>query len=102
MRQTVGVNGERTMNPAIDREIRMLERSLAAFRCGLLGLLPIIGAPWAVAAVRGYIHARAAGRGLWNPAALHALAGFGLGLAGLGWCALQILAVAGIALAIAS
>jgi hypothetical protein len=101
MRQTVGRNGAETMNSPEARQIRMLERSLDCFRSGLIGLAPVVGVPWSVGAVRGYVHARAAGRGLWNPAAKLALSGFILGLFGMLWFALQILAVAGIAVAIA-
>ena len=89
------------MNSPEARQIRMMERSLDCFRSGLLGLVPIIGAPWSIGALRGYVHARAAGRGLWNPAAPLALSGFVLGLAGMLWFATQMLALAGIVLAIA-
>jgi len=88
------------MNSPETRQIRMLERSLDCFRYGLIGLVPIIGAIWSVGAVRGYVHARAAGRGLWNPAAPLALCGFVLGLAGMLWFAVQMLAAAGMIVAI--
>jgi hypothetical protein len=90
------------MNSTEARQIRMLERSLDCFRYGFVGLVPIIGVPWAVAAVRGYVHARAAGRDLWNPAAHLAMSGFVLGLCGMLWFALQLLALAGLVLAGAS
>ncbi len=80
-------------------DVRLLERSLDAFRQGLLGLIPAIGVVWSIAALRSHVQARASRGRRWNAAGHLSKAGFILGLAGLGWFALQTLAVAGLVLA---
>ena len=49
-------------------KIEMIERSLRCFALGLLGLLPVIGIPMAVAALGQYWRVKRASRGIWNPA----------------------------------
>jgi hypothetical protein len=49
-------------------KIRMLKGSLQCFVCGLLGLLPVIGLPFAVAALVISGKVRAGQRRFWNPA----------------------------------
>jgi hypothetical protein len=56
------------MNTAAGTKIKMLENSLQCFVCGLLGLLPAIGLPFALAAlvISGKVRARQ--KKNWNAA----------------------------------
>jgi hypothetical protein len=81
-----------------ERQVQLIERSLACFRWGFVGMLPLVGVPWAVKAIHSFVMVRAAGRGLWNPAESHAWIGLVLGLVGTIWFAMQMLALAGWAL----
>jgi hypothetical protein len=56
-------------------KIRMLKASLRCFVLGLLGLLPIIGPPFAFAALWTSGRARADERYLWNAARPYRLCG---------------------------
>jgi hypothetical protein len=57
------------MNPAAEAKIRMLENSLRCFVCGLLGLLPIIGLPFAFVALVVYSgRVRVGQKRYWNAA----------------------------------
>lgn len=49
-------------------KIQMLESSLECFVCGLLGLLPVIGFPFAVAALVVSARVRVRQKKLWNAA----------------------------------
>ena len=49
-------------------KIRMLQSSMRCFVCGLLGLLPVIGLPFAIAALVFSGRVRAGQRRFWNPA----------------------------------
>ena len=48
-----------------------IRKSLAAFVCGLFGLVPAIGIPFAVAAIVYFIRARLRKNAEWNPAETH-------------------------------
>ena len=64
-------------------KIKMLERSLQCFVCGLLGLLPVIGFPMSLLALISYRRVCVARRGVWNAARSYLIWGFifaGLGL----------------------
>jgi hypothetical protein len=56
------------MNTDAAAKIRMLESSLRCFVCGLLGLLPVIGFPFAFAALVLSGKVRAGQRKYWNAA----------------------------------
>jgi hypothetical protein len=56
------------MNAEIEVKIRMLENSLHCFVCGLLGLLPVIGLPFAFAALVLSGQVRAGQQKYWNAA----------------------------------
>ena len=47
----------------------LIERSLRCFRCAMLGLIPVLGIPFAVRAWVEYARLRRPPAGLWNPAA---------------------------------
>jgi hypothetical protein len=63
------------MNPDAEARIRMLENSLRCFVCGLLGLLPVIGLPFAVAALVLSGQIRAGQKKYWNAARPYWLTG---------------------------
>jgi hypothetical protein len=54
------------MNAAIEAKIRMLKCSLHCYVCGLLGLLPVIGLPFAIAALVMSGNVRAGQKKYWN------------------------------------
>lgn len=56
------------MNPDAEAKIRMLENSLRCFVYGLLGLLPVIGFPFALAALVLSGQVRAGQKKYWNAA----------------------------------
>jgi hypothetical protein len=56
------------MNPDAEAKIRMLENSMRCFVCGLLGLLPVIGFPFALAALVLSGQVRAGQKKYWNAA----------------------------------
>ncbi len=58
-------------------KIRMLESSLRCFACGLLGLLPVIGLPFALVALWISGRVRASENKLWNAARPYRIWGIG-------------------------
>jgi hypothetical protein len=56
------------MNADTEAKIRMLKNSLRCFVCGLLGLLPVIGLPFAIAALWISGRVRAREKLFWNAA----------------------------------
>jgi hypothetical protein len=56
------------MNAAASAKIKVLENSLQCYVCGLLGLLPVIGLPFAVAALVLSAKVRARQKKNWNAA----------------------------------
>jgi len=59
------------MNPDVEARIRMLNNSLRCFTCGLLGLLPVIGLPFAFMALMLSGQVRAAQKQHWNAARVY-------------------------------
>jgi len=64
---------------------QVIERSLRCFACGLMGILPGIGVPFAVVALGNFLQVKLHMVPMWNPAerylgigALCAIAGIGL------------------------
>lgn len=55
------------MKPPLTK-VEMIERSMSCFQMGLLGLLPLIGIPMAVRALRLHHCVRRSQIGEWNPA----------------------------------
>ncbi len=49
-------------------KIRVIERSLRAWICGLIGLIPVFGVPLAVLALSLFLRVRAEAGDDWNPA----------------------------------
>ena len=56
------------MNADIEAKIQMLKSSLECFVCGLVGLLPLIGFPFAVAALVISGNVRVRQKKYWNAA----------------------------------
>jgi len=63
------------MNPAPEAKIRMLKSSMHCLGCGLLGLLPVIGLPFAIAALVLAGKVRQQERRLWNAARPYRIGG---------------------------
>jgi hypothetical protein len=63
------------MNDEASAKIRMIKSSLHCFTCGMLGLLPVIGLPFAVAALVISPKVRAGQQRFWNPARPYWMAG---------------------------
>jgi hypothetical protein len=82
------------MNADIEAKIQMLKSSLECFACGLLGLLPLIGFPFAVAAlvISGKVRIRQ--KKIWNAAKPYWIAGITCGSLGiLLWGAVGIIII---------
>jgi hypothetical protein len=82
------------MNTEVTEKIRMYERSLHCFIFGLLGLLPLIGIPFALAALWISGRARVQEKKMWNPARRYRI--FGLLCAAFGtvvWSGILILII---------
>jgi len=56
------------MNADTDAKIQMLQSSVRCFVCGLLGLLPVIGLPFAIAALWISGRVRVKEKQMWNAA----------------------------------
>ena len=56
------------MNPAADAKIRMLNSSMRCFVYGMLGLIPLFGLPFALAALWISGSVRAKEKQMWNAA----------------------------------
>ena len=63
------------MNELPAAKIRMMKASLRCLAFGLLGMLPVIGLPFALAALWSSYRARREERRLWNPAKAHRVMG---------------------------
>ena len=72
------MNGESSL-----AKIKMLERSLQCFVCGLIGLLPVIGFPMSLLALISYRRVCVAQRGVWNAAKGYLVWGFIFAAVGL-------------------
>lgn len=80
------------MNTDIESKIQMLKNSLSCFVCGLLGLLPLIGFPFAVAALVISGRVRVRQKKFWNAAWPYWIGGLACGCVGLFlWGAVWIL-----------
>ena len=65
-----------------EAKIRMLKSSLQCFICGLLGLLPVVGLPFAIAALVVSGKVRASERRFWNAAQPYRIWGVVIATAG--------------------
>ena len=71
------------MNADAEAKIRMLKNSLRCFVCGLLGLLPAIGVPFAFAALVLSGQVRTGQKKYWNAARPYWICGVISAIAGL-------------------
>jgi len=80
------------MNATAEAKIRMLQNSLRCFTCGVLGLLPVIGLPFAVAALVLSGKIRADEKGFWNAGRPYQIWGVVFAISGtLFWCFIAFL-----------
>ena len=86
------------MNPdgSLDK-IDLIQSSLRCFACGIIGLLPFIGIPFAVAAIWDFRRIFFGKSNLWNPAEPYLRVGMACGTAGI---LLDLLIVAAIVIQI--
>jgi hypothetical protein len=56
------------VNPEKPIKVVLIERSLGCFRCALLGLIPVLGLPFMVSALRQHWQLKRKCAGMWNPA----------------------------------
>lgn len=56
------------MNPNKPFKVVVIERSLRCFWCGILGLLPLIGLPFAIRSLQQGWRVKRDSAGMWNPA----------------------------------
>jgi hypothetical protein len=64
-------------------KIDLIRRSLRCFACGMIGLLPFIGIPFAVAAIWDFRRAFFGKSNLWNAAGPYLHFGFACAMAGI-------------------
>lgn len=55
-------------NPSPMEKIELIQRSLSAFGFGLPGIVPFLGTPFAIVALRHTSRIKRRGGALWNPA----------------------------------
>ena len=70
------------MNTGAEAKVRMLQSSLRCFAFGLLGLLPVIGIPFAIAALWISGRVRVKEKQLWNAARPYRIWGVACAAAG--------------------
>ena len=80
-------------------KVRVIEQSLRCFVFGCLGLIPLLGLPFAILAIIRHLNVWSQGDRDWNPAKPYLIWGFGLawlgGLISLGALALFFVALFG-------
>jgi hypothetical protein len=80
------------MNPAAEAKIKMLNSSIRCFVFGLLGLIPLIGLPFAFSALWISGRVRAKEKQLWNAARPYRIWGVVIATAGtLFWFLIGVL-----------
>jgi hypothetical protein len=72
---------------------QMIERSLRCFTCGLLGLLPGIGLPFAAVALNNFLKVKLHMVPVWNPAERYLAIGALCAIAGLGLTVIIVSAI---------
>lgn len=68
--------------PPFDK-IEAIERSLRCFTCGIIGILPGIGLPFAIVAIGDYLRVNRHKESVWNPAERYLGAGAFCAVVGL-------------------
>ena len=64
-------------------KVLVIERSLRCFTLGLFGILPVLGLPFAIAALSNYFHVQRIVGTQWNPAKTYLTWGLATALSGL-------------------
>jgi hypothetical protein len=70
-------------NPTALDKIDVIQRSLRCFTLGLIGILPVLGIPFAVAALSHYFQVKRIVGAQWNPAQQYLTWGVATALGGL-------------------
>jgi hypothetical protein len=70
-------------NPASMDKVEVIQRSLRCFTLGLIGLLPVLGIPFAVMALANFFQVKGAIGAQWNPAQQYLTWGMATALCGL-------------------
>ena len=70
-------------NPAALDKIEVIQRSLRCFTLGLIGILPVLGIPFAIAALSNYFQVKRMVGTQWNPAQRYLTWGVVTALCGL-------------------
>jgi len=63
--------------------VEIIQRSLRCFTMGLIGLLPVLGVPFAIIAVSNFFRIKRIAGGEWNPAQTYLTWGLATALSGL-------------------
>jgi hypothetical protein len=71
-------------SPAPFDKVDVIKCSIRCFTCGIIGILPLIGLPFAIAALGYFIRVQRRKGSVWNPANAHLTAGALCATAGLG------------------
>ena len=79
--------------PPFDK-VQVIERSLRCFAFGIIGLLPVIGMPFAVIAIGNFTQVKRREGSVWNPAGRYLGIGSLCATAGLGLSLLIVSAIA--------
>lgn len=77
------------------RKIAVIEGSLRCFVNGCVGMIPVVGVPFACVAIRAALNVRECRTNTWNPASRYLVAGWILAWTGL---LLTTVTLAGVAL----
>jgi len=64
-------------------KVLVIQRSLRCFTLGLFGVLPVLGLPFAIAALSSYFHVKRIVGTQWNPAQTYLTWGVATALCGL-------------------
>jgi hypothetical protein len=73
---------------------QVIERSLRCFEFGIVGLLPVIGLPFAMVALGAFAQVKRHRTSVWNPAERYLRIGSSCAAAGLGLTLLIVSAIA--------
>jgi ABC-type phosphate transport system permease subunit len=71
------------VNPASMDKVEVIQLSLRCFTMGLIGLLPVLGIPFAIVALSNYFHVNRLVGTQWNPAQTYLTWGLATALCGL-------------------
>jgi len=71
------------VSPAAMDKVELIQRSLRCFTLGVLGVLPVVGLPFAVMALTNYFAVQRTSGAQWNPAHTYLTWGLATAVSGL-------------------